>query len=92
MRTVYEVAYSEAALDALSGIPLKQREQIRRKAETLAVNPFPPKSKQLKVVTDKEGNPVQRERSGDYRILYVVKDNPKEVIILDIGDRKDVYR
>lgn len=28
--------------------------------------------------------------SGDYRILYVVRD--QEVMVIDIGDRKDVYR
>ena len=33
-----------------------------------------------------------RERSGDYRILYIVRTKPAEVIILDIADRKDVYR
>lgn len=35
---------------------------------------------------------VWRLRSGDYRILYVVKSNPEEIIVLDIGHRKDVYR
>jgi hypothetical protein len=39
-----------------------------------------------------EGDPVYRERSGDYRILYVVRSNPDEVLILDIDHRKDVYR
>jgi len=32
------------------------------------------------------------ERSGDYRILYVVRKNPGEVIVLDIDNRKDVYK
>ena len=35
---------------------------------------------------------MYRERSGDYRILYVVRSNPAEVMILDIDNRKDVYR
>jgi hypothetical protein len=43
------------------------------------------------VETD-DGEPVYRERSGDYRILYVVRTNPDLVLILDIDHRKDVYR
>ena len=35
---------------------------------------------------------VYRERSGDYRILYIVRSNPDEVLILDIGHRKEIYR
>ena len=33
---------------------------------------------------------VYRERSGDYRILYVVRDSI--VVVIDIDNRKDVYR
>ena len=35
---------------------------------------------------------VYRVRSGDYRILYLVRTNYGEVVVLDIGHRKDVYR
>ena len=35
---------------------------------------------------------MYRERAGDCRILYVVRDKPAEVIITDIDHRKDVYR
>jgi mRNA interferase RelE/StbE len=36
--------------------------------------------------------PVYRIRSGDYRVVYAVRSDPNEVVILDIGHRKDVYR
>jgi mRNA-degrading endonuclease RelE of RelBE toxin-antitoxin system len=33
---------------------------------------------------------VWRVRAGDCRILYVVR--PMEIIVVDIGNRKDIYR
>ena len=33
-----------------------------------------------------------RLRVGDYRILYDVYDKEKEVLIIRIGHRKDIYR
>lgn len=60
--------------------------------KALILNPEPNGSKKLKGVTTDEGEPVYRQRSGAYRILYVVRKNPSEVIILDIDDRKDVHK
>jgi mRNA interferase RelE/StbE len=92
MQALYGFAFSERALESLAEIPTKFRQQVIKKAKALMTNPFPPTSKQLKGVTDSAGNPVRRERSGDYRILYVVREDPHEVVILDAGNRKDVYR
>ena len=58
----------------------------------MLANPFPQGAKKLKDVATDDGEPVYRERSGDYRILYVVRSNPSEVLIIDIDHRKDVYR
>lgn len=85
-------AFSEAALDFLETVPHKIRAQIIRKAKALLNDPFPPGSKKLQGITTAMGEPVHRERSGDYRILYVVRKQPDEVVILDIDHRKDVYR
>lgn len=79
-----------AFLDAMP--PGKIRRQIVKKAKALLLDPRPLKSKQLQGVTTDAGEPVRSERSGDYRILYVIRKNPGEVVILDIDDRKDVYR
>jgi len=85
-------AFTKVALDFLSTIPAKQRVQVIKKAKSLQLNPHPQSSKQLKGRSTQMGEPIYRERSGDYRILYLVRENPGEVIILDIGHRKDVYR
>jgi len=69
--------------------PGKLRAQIAKKAKALHTNPYPQGCKKLTdimVGTDA----VWRIRSGDYRILYVVRT--AEIIVIDIGDRKDIYR
>ncbi|WP_374594775.1 type II toxin-antitoxin system RelE/ParE family toxin [Sphingosinicella sp.] len=83
-------AFTSAALDFLATLPPKIRKQVIKKAKALHTNPHPQGSKKLHDVVTDDGDPVYRERSGDYRILYVVR--PDEVMILDIDHRKDVYR
>lgn len=85
-------AFVESALDFLDTLPPKIRKQVVKKAKALHSEPHPPGSKKLKDVETAEGDPVYRVRSGDYRILYIVRSNPNEIIIIDIDNRKDVYR
>ena len=92
MPELFAFAFSEEALDYLSTIPSKLRAQVIRKAKALQLDPHPKTARQLKGRCTKAGEPIYRERSGDYRILYLVRDNPGEVVILDVGHRKDVYR
>lgn len=85
-------AFTDAALDYLEELPHKFRKQVIKKAKALHTNPFPQTAKKLHDVTTPAGDPVYRERSGDYRILYIVRTKPAEIIIIDIDNRKDVYR
>ena len=93
MAPLMGLAFSKAALDGLAGVePAKVRAQVLKKAKALLLNPHPQGSKKLNGVAASDGSMVYRERSGDYRILYVVRVNPAEVVILDIDDRKDIYK
>ena len=89
MVNYYGFAYHPDCLEFLQNLPPKIRRQIINKINRLAADPYPQTAKPLKDVNDGEER-VWRERSGDYRILYVVRD--VTVVIIDIGDRKDVYR
>jgi mRNA-degrading endonuclease RelE of RelBE toxin-antitoxin system len=89
MPKYYGFAYSPRALDYLKTVPKKTRNQIVAKVQKLAADPHPPTAKMLQG-TGKDEERVFRIRSGDYRILYVVRGII--VVILDIGNRKDVYR
>jgi mRNA interferase RelE/StbE len=85
---------TKAALNNLARIPPKIRAQLVKKAKALIRDPHPQGSRPLKGITTNDGEPVYRQRSGDYRILYIVRQSPttKEVIVLDIDNRKDVYK
>jgi len=85
-------AFTDCALDFLGGLPPKIRKQVLKKAKALHTRPFPSTAKKLHGVMTPAGDSVYRERSGDYRILYIVRTKPAEIIILDIDNRKDVYR
>lgn len=85
-------AFTDNALDAIAELPAKIRKQVIKKAKALLDNPHPPTSKKLKGVETPDGEAVYRERSGDYRILYLVRSDPAEILILDVDHRKDVYR
>lgn len=67
----------------------KLRAQIAKKAKALHTDPHPPGCKKLVDITA-GADAVWRIRAGNYRILYVVR--PAEIIVIDIGDRKEVYR
>ncbi len=89
---LYGFAYTERALAYLKTVPKKIKNQVVRKIERLASDPVPAGSKKLKGRSTEDDEDVYRIRSGDHRVLYVVKENPSQVLILDIGDRKDIYK
>ena len=63
------------------------RRQLGDCIRALQNDPFPKGVKKLKGAS---GESVYRVRSGDYRILYSkIKDL---IIIVAVGNRKDVYR
>lgn len=84
------LGFGPAAVAFLDNIPPgKLRARLTKKARSLISDPYPSGCKKLKGVTD-GGDPVWRVRVGDYRILYIVREI--EVIVLDIGNRKNVYK
>lgn len=90
MGTLFAIAYSEQALARLREIePKKIRQQIVKKIAALSLNPKPPGCCKVQGMSN-GSDEVYRIRSGDYRALYALSDN--EVLVLDIGHRKDVYR
>lgn len=84
---MYTVLISPAASRALGKLPAGIRAHIDRAILALADNPRPPGSSKLKGTTN-----GWRVRVGDYRILYTIEDDRLTVLVVDVGNRKDVYR
>ena len=83
----YTIHFKNSALKELRKLPKKVADRIARDINNLSVNQRPPGSKKLKGI-----NELYRLRSGDYRVIYQVQDRVLIVLVIRIGDRKDVYR
>ena len=83
---MYRVVIEKAAEKQLSKIPSPHFERIVKAIESLADNPRPVGYKRL------SGRPGHRIRVGDYRVIYTIEDKLLIVFIIDIGNRKDIYR
>lgn len=66
--------------------PAIQKRLVRR-IKTLQHDPRPSGVKKLAGEED-----LYRIREGNYRIIYTIQDKELIVLILKIGDRKEVYR
>ncbi|WP_394365405.1 type II toxin-antitoxin system RelE family toxin [Mucilaginibacter gotjawali] len=53
---------------------------------SLEKNPRPPGCKKL------TGRKSWRIRVGDYRIIYNISDHLLQIMVIDIGHRKEIYR
>jgi mRNA-degrading endonuclease RelE of RelBE toxin-antitoxin system len=84
----YTFAYSDQALGFLDSLTNKRRHQVMEKIDRLALNTRPPGCKLVRGTQGGEEQ-VYRIRSGDYRVLYVVRE--AVIAILDVGHRKDIY-
>ena len=88
-KLLWGLALGQSASAFLDGMqPGKIRGQITKRYKKLQLEPYPPGHEKLSAPPGTE--PVYRVRQGDYRILYVVRDH--EVIVIDIGHRREVYR
>jgi mRNA interferase RelE/StbE len=82
----YEINILRHAQKALEKMPAPEYERIKKIIYALAGTPRPPGCKRLK------GREGWRIRMGNYRILYDIQDKEHTILIIDIGDRKEIYR
>ena len=84
---MYAVLVKKSVTKSLGHIPAHDIARIDQLILSLATNPRPRQSKQLHPQPK-----TYRVRQGDYRILYVVDDERREVTIFRVQHRRDVYR
>lgn len=84
---LYAVEIAPAAERVICNLEAPVRKRILRKLEALRIEPRPTGVKKL---SDTEQ--LYRVRIGDYRIIYEIADRVAIVLVLKVGNRKDVYR
>ena len=84
---MYEVILSNRAEKRLSRLPAREYERVLQAVVNLAEDPRPRNSRKL------QGRVGWRIRvGGDYRAVYEIDDTAREVLVVALGHRKDIYR
>jgi mRNA interferase RelE/StbE len=83
----YTVEFLETALEELGDLPQEAQRQILKRIEGLKNDPRPAGAEQLK-----GPEKFLRLRVGDFRVVYLVEGKHLVVLVVRIGDRKDVYK
>jgi mRNA interferase RelE/StbE len=85
---VYRVLIKASAGKELERLGTKSdRARIVERIEAMAENPKPHGCEKLAGYSNRF-----RIRQGNYRVVYLVDDQRREITIFKVGDRKDVYR
>lgn len=84
---MYEILIAPKAERQFRRLPEDIRRRVRDDVLRLAGNPRPNGAEQL------EGKPgLWRIRTGDYRIVYTVRDAELVVLVVKIAHRRETYR
>jgi mRNA interferase RelE/StbE len=83
----YSVVFVRTARRELEALPPELAERILRKIRLLSRVPRPSGSKKLRGSSD-----LWRIRVGDYRVVYEIIDEAKNIEISYVRHRREVYR
>jgi mRNA interferase RelE/StbE len=82
----YRIVLTRSAIKELAGLPLKTHDQVISQLRGLEENPRGFGSEKLTAIN------AYKLRVGNYRIVYEINDPEKEVRVVMVNDRKQVYR
>ncbi len=83
----YSILLAPPAESQLKAFSQAVQKRLIKRLKTLQVNPRPQGVKKLSGEDD-----LYRVREGSYRIIYTIREKALIVLVLKIGDRKEVYR
>ncbi len=83
---IYEVILPKSVQKELDRLPAKIADRVLARLASLESDPRPSHVKKLK------GRPAWRIRIGDYRAIYEIHDQSRQIIIVTIGHRREIYR
>ena len=84
----YAVQVLRPAERAIANLPRIDRDRVLAAVLALADNPRPPGCKAMQG----EARGTYRVRVGDYRVVYRVDDGRLVVLVIRVGNRREVYR
>lgn len=82
----YNIVLKRSAEKELRSIEKSDKSILIKKIQNLSEDPFPPQSQKL------NSRDQYRLRWGKYRILYEIDKNILTIIVVKIGQRKNIYK
>jgi mRNA interferase RelE/StbE len=86
--TMFKLVITSPAAKVLSRLPKNIATLIYQKLEELAQNPYRPNNNVKKL----KGRPGYRLRVGDWRIIYNLKNEELEIIVIKVAPRGGAYQ
>jgi mRNA interferase RelE/StbE len=83
----YEIEFTPLAMRQFRKLSANVQQALSLRIDALASDPRPKGCKKLAETDDS-----YRIRSGNYRIVYRIEDSLLVVLVIRIGNRKEVYR
>jgi mRNA interferase RelE/StbE len=83
----YNIVFKPSVEKDLRSLPKSVIARVLRQIEVLRKNPFPRQSVKLAGAEQ-----LYRIRVGDYRVVYAVDKEDKEIMVHYIRHRREVYR
>ena len=83
----YSVLLAPPAERQLKSLAPDSQKRLVKRLKSLQNNPRPQGVKKLAGEDE-----LYRIRDGNYRIIYAIRDKELIVLVLKIGDRKEIYR
>ena len=83
----YSIEFTVRAERELAALPKPDQLRIAKKVDSLATTPRPTGCKKLA-----GAQPYYRIRVGDFRVIYSIEDRKLLVLVIRIGNRRDIYR
>jgi mRNA interferase RelE/StbE len=81
----YAISYTEKALRYLESLDKKQMRQLYNKIESIKANPLHYIEKLVSIN-------LWKLRIGDYRAIIRLNRPDQEIVVIDIGHRRNVYK
>ena len=83
----YSIQFTPRAVRDLEDLPKPDQVRVAPRIDALASTPRPAGCKKL------EGDErLYRIRVGDFRVIYRIEDRKLIVLVIRIGNRRDIYR
>ena len=82
----YEIRFKPSAARSFAKLPAEVQRRIAPRIDALSAAPRPPGAEKL------AGQDAFRVRVGDYRVIYAIEDRVLVVLVLHVGDRKEIYK